>query len=101
MYLISNSKIFIGTSLHGIITAMSYMVPYIGVFKENRKIDEYLKTWGIDGLNYSHSELELLEKVSFAMNLPKEVLRNKLDDQVNKVKYSLSLIRNIIVGQQK
>ena len=101
MYLISNSKIFIGTSLHGIITAMSYMVPYIGVFKENRKIDEYLKTWGVDGLNYSHSELELLEKVSFAMNLPKEVLRNKLDGQVNKVKYSLSLIRNIIVGQQK
>lgn len=46
MWLIANSEIYIGTSLHGIITAMSYSVPYIGLNPKQKKIEGYLKTWG-------------------------------------------------------
>lgn len=49
MYLISKSKLYIGTSLHGVITAMSYKVPYCGL--ENvKKVEYYLKTWGVKNL---------------------------------------------------
>lgn len=43
MYGIVKSKLFIGTSLHGNITAMSYDVPHMGLGP--MKLDEYLKTW--------------------------------------------------------
>ena len=43
MYAIANSKLFIGTSLHGNITAMSYDVPNVGF--GGQKLDGYLKKW--------------------------------------------------------
>ena len=46
MYLIAKSSFFIGTSLHGVITAMSYAVPYLGLY--GKKTQSYIKTWGID-----------------------------------------------------
>ena len=44
MWLIKHSKLYIGTSLHGIITSMSYNVPYIS--HSQLKIKSYLDTWG-------------------------------------------------------
>lgn len=49
MNIISNSNFYIGTSLHGVITAMSFNKPYWGLLIH--KIDTYLKDWGIKGLN--------------------------------------------------
>lgn len=50
MYLIANTSFFIGTSLHGNITAMSYSTPHIGI-GNIPKLDVYLKTWGIHPYN--------------------------------------------------
>jgi hypothetical protein len=47
MYLIANSKCYVGTSLHGAITAMSYAVPHVGLKVE--KLGAYLATWGLPG----------------------------------------------------
>ena len=47
MGLIAHSSMFIGTSLHGNITAMSYAVPHIGI-TPIRKLDHYLKHWDIE-----------------------------------------------------
>jgi hypothetical protein len=44
LYAISGAKLFMGTSLHGNITAMSYDVPYMGFAVE--KLHQYLQTWG-------------------------------------------------------
>lgn len=45
MYSIANARLFIGTSLHGNITAMSYNVSNIGI--GGNKLDDYLKKWGV------------------------------------------------------
>lgn len=98
MYLISKARIFIGTSLHGIITAMSFNVPYFGVFEENRKINEYLKTWGVEGLNRCHSIRETNQKVGAVMNIPKEEFIKNKEMQILKVKESMDSIRRILIN---
>lgn len=46
MWLIKHSRLYIGSSLHGTITAMSYGVPYIG-YGVN-KLKAYIDTWSCD-----------------------------------------------------
>lgn len=43
MSLIKNARLYVGTSLHGVITAMSFGIPFVGV--EVKKIRTYLETW--------------------------------------------------------
>ena len=50
MALIAYSQLYIGNSLHGIITAMSYRLPYVALNKKQIKIIYYLDSWAIDGL---------------------------------------------------
>jgi polysaccharide pyruvyl transferase WcaK-like protein len=45
MWLISNSKAYMGTSLHGALTAQSYNVPFFSLNKKIKKADSYFKTW--------------------------------------------------------
>lgn len=45
MALIAHSRLFIGTSLHGIITSMSYSVPYVAINPQIIKVKRYLETW--------------------------------------------------------
>lgn len=50
-FLIKNAACFIGSSLHGAIVSMSYSIKYIALGGDNIKVDAYLKTWAIDGLD--------------------------------------------------
>ncbi|QIG90338.1 polysaccharide pyruvyl transferase family protein [Chryseobacterium sp. POL2] len=45
MGFISNSAFYIGTSLHGVITAMSYGVKYLALNPNQSKIVNYILTW--------------------------------------------------------
>lgn len=45
MYLIAKADWFLGTSLHGCITAFSYNTPFIPLNKKVKKLDNYTKTW--------------------------------------------------------
>ncbi|MEL0455967.1 polysaccharide pyruvyl transferase family protein [Flavobacteriaceae bacterium SZ-1-7] len=45
MWLISNAKAYMGTSLHGALTAQSYGVPFFSLNKKIKKADSYFKTW--------------------------------------------------------
>jgi hypothetical protein len=47
MYIIGNSKLYLGTSLHGAITAFSYCKPHYALTNTVEKLSEFLKTWGI------------------------------------------------------
>ena len=66
MYLISNSALYIGTSLHGVITAMSYNVPYLGLNKKILKLQSYLETWGHE---VSNRNIDFDEISKFASNV--------------------------------
>lgn len=44
MWLIKHARLYVGSSLHGVITAMSFQVPYCGFCVE--KVWRYIETWG-------------------------------------------------------
>lgn len=51
MYVISKSKAFYGTSLHGVITAMSFGIPHYCINSDIKKLTSFLKTWSISPFN--------------------------------------------------
>ncbi len=56
MSLIANAYAYVGTSLHGVITAMSYNVPYIGLNPSQKKVVNYISTWGHEDLKVCHTD---------------------------------------------
>lgn len=47
MYMIIKSKAFYGTSLHGVITAMSFGVPHFSLNAKIEKLTSFLETWSV------------------------------------------------------
>lgn len=66
MSLIKNSTIFIGTSLHGVITAMSFGTPYIGLNPKIVKLQSFLQDWGISPLNKCYQLNDLVKAFNMA-----------------------------------
>ncbi len=80
MMLIAMSKVFIGTSLHGNITAMSYAVPHIGLTENIPKLTSFLKTWDIEEQSICSPCKELWINVKRVIDLPKDKLVNKKNE---------------------
>lgn len=70
MYLIKNSDCYIGTSLHGAITAMSFGKPHFGINRSIQKLNAFLRDWSIAPYDhcYSVSEIEDLNKLINSSN---------------------------------
>jgi len=95
MYLIANSNLYIGTSLHGAITAMSFLKPAIGLNKKVVKLESYMKTWvneeyrnlEFDNINYSDvNELMNLYNISYGnerLEMQKSLIRSNLKFIIN------------------
>ena len=67
MYVIKNASVFLGTSLHGVITAMTFNVPHFGINKKIAKLDSCLKKWSVFPYNqcYSADEMsQLIKQIS-------------------------------------
>lgn len=45
MALLKNAKMYIGTSLHGVVTSQSFNVPFVAFTEKIKKLDLYIKTW--------------------------------------------------------
>ena len=67
MYLIAYAKIFVGTSLHGIITAQSYNVPFIALNKKIKKTKEYISTWMPNYTDYN-LDFNEIDKLTLLIN---------------------------------
>lgn len=96
MYLIGNGKFFAGTSLHGNITAMSYGVPHIGLNKEIKKLNMYLKTWDLKEQNGCISFNELNHKIDDLLKIDKSDLLRKREELIEKVKENFKRILALI-----
>lgn len=94
MYLIANSACYIGTSLHGAITAMSFAVPYVGL--RVRKLDSYLKTWGVEALNHVVGLDEIDSQFALARQVPPEELQRTLNIQIKESEKSFDTMYKII-----
>lgn len=76
MYLIAKSSFFIGTSLHGVITAMSFAVPYLGLY--GKKTQSYIKTWGVNLLAERSLNNDICEVCDLIeLKLEKELSENR------------------------
>lgn len=98
MYVIGSSKLYMGTSLHGAITAMSFGVPYLGLNKKIYKLDSYLQTWGVDQINSNIEFSEMFEKAKIALSIENRVLEISRDKQIELVEESFKKISEIILN---
>jgi hypothetical protein len=94
MYLIANSKCYIGTSLHGAITALSYAVPHVGLKVE--KLEAYLRTWGAKGNDFAVDFSEIHSQFLTATAIPKSVYEEKRDIQISEMKKAFEQMVKIL-----
>ncbi|MDX9790956.1 MAG: polysaccharide pyruvyl transferase family protein [Candidatus Kapabacteria bacterium] len=97
MALISQSSMYIGSSLHGAITSMSYGVPYITLDKRQSKIKAYIETWGLQVFdevqsldNFYLKAMDIIEQSDYQA----EILQ---DAEIQKAKYYQSIERMLQV----
>jgi hypothetical protein len=94
MYLIANAKIYIGTSLHGAITAMSYAVPHVGLKVE--KLDAYLHTWGVKENDFAVDFHDIYKQYVIATTIKKVDYENIRDIQIKEIKNGFDLMVEVI-----
>jgi hypothetical protein len=85
MMLIVESELFVGSSLHGAITAMAFAVPHLA-FPEVAKVKRYLKTWDIPEQQPSTSMRTLLADVERVLSIKKAV-REQLSERLEQASW--------------
>lgn len=87
---IANAELYIGSSLHGVITAMNYGIPYIGLEKVIKQ-KEYIKTWSISELRESYIDFNYIEKIDiekiFNLKLNERILEKNIINQGEYMKF--------------
>lgn len=87
MSIIRNSSCYCGTSLHGLITAMSFDVPRVALLPKLRKQINYMDTWDLPHMPRGVVPEKLKESVEIAISTPNKALkevREKLNDEYMK-----------------
>lgn len=82
MMLIAQSKIFIGTSLHGNITALSFCVPHIGLTTRDPKLESFLNSWDLLEQSSCIPYNKICKKMKSVTAIQKEKLKQKRDELV-------------------
>lgn len=97
MYLIANAKCFVGTSLHGAITALSYAVPHVGLKVE--KLGAYLATWGVKKNHRSVEFSELYDQYQLAVSVGKGDYESSRDSQMEEIKKGFGKMVKVLGGK--
>ena len=77
MYALAKAAVFVGTSLHGLITSQSFAVPHIGLFERPGKVEYYLKTWDLEEQAVSSPIGELCVRVGEVLAIERARLEEK------------------------
>jgi len=96
MYLIGSSYAYIGTSLHGAITAMSFDVPYIGV--RIKKLDSYINTWGVESLKGVVEFDAMPKRFDVLTQVPESELVASREHQFKQIEKSFDNIKKMILA---
>lgn len=99
--LIAYSQLYIGTSLHGIITSLSYGTPFIGLNPRQIKLVSYIKTWGGESINlgvyntdsFLQKALDILDKRE---ELSNKILENTQQQKEAYYNFAKNIFDNII-----
>ncbi|UBZ11058.1 polysaccharide pyruvyl transferase family protein [Leeuwenhoekiella palythoae] len=96
MWLIANSSLYIGTSLHGIITAMSFGVPYVGLNKSQVKLKGYVETWGLSGLDQIQDCNNFYDYANKCLQVPSDEIKMHSDKEKDLYYQHISQIIDLI-----
>lgn len=91
---IRNAKLFVGTSLHGAITAMAYAVPFVPL-RGISKLDAYVSTWAAELAPRSAGPADLLEAARAALNVPLDLRRERSDELAERAWVNLGRVLEI------
>lgn len=94
MWLIKNAQLYIGTSLHGVITSLSFGVPYVSFCVS--KVEAYLRQW-TDDTDVHFCETENI--TNYSLRLLTKPSLSKADKQKELAKHSINNIRNLILSK--
>ena len=70
LYTLASARLFCGTSLHGVVTAMTYGVPFVPLLTEDPKLRNNLKSWEISVPFPLTSASNLAAQASRSLELP-------------------------------
>ncbi|MGT8515016.1 polysaccharide pyruvyl transferase family protein [Klebsiella pneumoniae] len=96
MYLIANSSSFYGTSLHGVITAMSYRVPHFCINSKIEKLTSFLKTWSVSPYNQAIDYSDIKRSLELITDESKVLIDEKVNLAQSIIEDSFKDIYNII-----
>lgn len=74
MSIIANSQLFIGTSLHGNVTALSYGIPSVGLDPRVSKLNYLLQTYSIADQSIAVEYSKINEEMQKSLNIDKQNL---------------------------
>ncbi|MDR3061676.1 MAG: polysaccharide pyruvyl transferase family protein [Dysgonamonadaceae bacterium] len=95
MTLISNASLYIGSSLHGVITSMSFAIPYLSIGNLN-KVNSYVDTWGVDELKGDTNFKNWDKKIIEALSMDHSVLQKNRDLQIRLSEKSMEEITRLL-----
>ncbi len=84
MFLIKESSIYLGTSLHGFITAQSFSVPFFVFDEKINKNEQYIDTWNVANTKCfgNYHDFEMIQKRMDEFNYEEEKLKTKAQKEL-------------------
>jgi exopolysaccharide biosynthesis predicted pyruvyltransferase EpsI len=92
MYLIKHAEFYMGTSLHGVITAMSFGKPHFGINKNIQKLDAFLSDWSIAPFDRCYSVIDIARLPQLIGNEAQPSLSLNADRIISLVKENNNLL---------
>lgn len=96
MYLIAKSELYVGTSLHGAITALSYGKPHYALTNEIEKLNEFLKTWSLPSFHQGIEPKEFSNRFDQLINVEKTHIMETKEELISKIEKNFENIFQII-----
>jgi hypothetical protein len=101
MYLIARARAFVGTSLHGHITALSYAVPHLGLTESIPKLTSFLETWDLPEQQACVPLEGFGAKLEAVLRIPKSALEEKRQQLIQAYLQSFAAMFELIDVQEE
>ena len=99
MFIIKNSVCYIGSSLHGAITAMSYYVPHTALTSRSMKLINYIDTWNTSEVECVNTSEKIEEFVHDSLYTGTSLNLRKIEDAKLKVWNYLDVLKDALLRE--
>lgn len=96
MRIIADSSLFVGTSLHGNVTALSYGVPSVGLDPRVTKLKSLLRTYSIEEQAIGVTYDDLCSSMEVSLKLDKHMLKDNADVIIKSVNDNFDQIADVL-----